>query len=178
MKYISLGSQPVVSSVLKDCNLNTNSTIFDNVGDLSYETLLWCLNNQFKDFFPAKNKIEIQNGEINIIDGITYTVIKDERNGTLFYDALPVGKKISSIYNGAKTRYERLALEFTKTIQNASSTIFIRQMMDDNDNDTIELSDTLMWIYPSCKFYLKHRYAGIQPNKCYTFWKRELNCGN
>ena len=27
MLYLSLGSQPVVSSVLKDCNLNTNSTI-------------------------------------------------------------------------------------------------------------------------------------------------------
>ena len=32
-------------------------------------------------------------------------------------------------------------------------------MMDDNDNDTIELSDTLKWVYPACKFYLKHRYA-------------------
>ena len=50
MIYLSLGSQPVVSSVLKDCALNTNTTLFDNVGDLSYETLLECLNNQFKDF--------------------------------------------------------------------------------------------------------------------------------
>ena len=33
MKYISLGSQPVVSSVLKDCNLNTNSTISENYID-------------------------------------------------------------------------------------------------------------------------------------------------
>ena len=47
---IYLGSR-VVSSVLKDCNLNTNSTIFDNVGDLSFKTLLLCLNTQFKDFF-------------------------------------------------------------------------------------------------------------------------------
>jgi hypothetical protein len=174
--YVTLGSQPVVSSVLKDCSLNTNTMLFDNVGDLSYETLLWCLNNQFKDFFPAKDKIKIQNGAINLLNGNVYTIIKDERNGTLFYDVLPLGKKLSTIYNGAKTKYERLALDFTKTIQNTSSAIFIRQMMDDNDNDTIELSDTLKWVYPACKFYLKHRYAGIQPNKCYDYWKREL-CG-
>ena len=47
----------VVSSVLKDCNLNTNSTIFDNVGDLSFKTLLLCLNTQFKDF-PLKIKFK------------------------------------------------------------------------------------------------------------------------
>ena len=174
MKYISLGSQPVVSSVLKDCALNTNPTLFDNVGDLSYETLLLCLNNQFKDFFPAKDKIKVQNGAINLLGGSAYTIIKDEGNGTLFYDVLPLGKKLSTIYNGAKTKYERLALDFTKTIQNTSSAIFIRQMMDDNDNDTIELSDTLKWVYPACKFYLKHRYAGMQPNKCYDYWKQEL----
>ncbi len=174
MIYMSLGSQPVVSSVLKDCALNTNTTLFDNVGDLSYETLLWCLNNQFKDFFPAEDKIKVQNGAINLLNGNAYTIIKDERNGTLFYDVLPLGKKLSTIYNGAKTKYERLALDFTKTIQNTSSAIFIRQMMDDNDNDTIELSDTLKWVYPACKFYLKHRYAGMQPNKCYDYWKQEL----
>jgi hypothetical protein len=178
MIYLSLGSQPVVSSVLKDCALNTNTTLFDNVGDLSYETLLLCLNNQFKDFFPAEDKIKVQKGVINLLNGNAYTIIRDERNGTLFYDVLPLGKKLSTIYNGAKTKYERLALDFTKTIQNASSAIFIRQMMDDNDNDTIELSDTLKWVYPSCKFYLKHRYAGMQPNKCYDYWKRELGHGN
>lgn len=178
MIYLSLGSQPVVSSVLKDCALNTNTTLFDNVGDLSYETLLLCLNNQFKDFFPAEDKIKVQKGVINLLNGNAYTIIRDERNGTLFYDVLPLGKKLSTIYNGAKTKYERLALDFTKTIQNASSAIFIRQMMDDNDNDTIELSDTLKWVYPSCKFYLKHRYAGMQPNKCYDYWKRELCRGN
>ena len=91
---------------------------------------------------------------------------------------LPLGKKLSTIYSGAKIKYERLALDFTKTIQNTSSVIFIRQMMDDNDNDTIELSDTLKWVYPACKFYLKHRYAGMQPNKCYDYWKRELCHGN
>ena len=176
MLYLSLGSQPVVSSVLKDCSLNTNATLFDNVGDLSYETLLSCLNNQFKEFFPPEGKIKVQNGAVNLLNGNAYTIVKDERNGTLFYDMLPLGKKLSTIYNGAKTKYERLALDFTKTIQNTSSAIFIRQMMDDNDNDTIELSDTLKWVYPSCKFYLKHRYAGMQPNKCYDYWKTEL-CG-
>ena len=178
MLYLSLGSQPVVSSVLKDCALNTNATLFDNVGDLSYETLLLGLNNQFKDFFPAKDKIKVQNGAINLLGGSAYTIIKDEGNGTLFYDVLPLGKKLSTIYNGAKTKYERLALDFTKTIQNTSSAIFIRQMMDDNDNDTIELSDTLKWVYPACKFYLKHRYAGMQPNKCYDYWKQNLCKGN
>ena len=177
MLYCSLGSQPVISSVLKDCSLNTNTMLFDNVGDLSYETLLWCLNNQFRNFFPAKDKIKIQNGAINLLGGNPYTIIKDERNGTLFYDVLPLGKKLSTIYNGAKTKYERLALDFTKTIQNTSSVICIRQMMDDNDNDTIELSDTLKWVYPACKFYLKHRYAGIQQKKCYDYWKRELGHG-
>jgi hypothetical protein len=176
MIYLSLGSQPIVSSVLKDCALNMNTTLFDNVGDLSYETLLLNLNNQFKDFFPAKDKIKVQNGVINLLNGNAYTIIKDERNGTLFYDVLPLGKKLDVIYNGAKTKYERLVLDFTKQIQNTSTAIFIRQMMDDNDNDTIELSDTLKWVYPSCKFYLKHRYAGNQPNKCYDYWKREL-CG-
>ena len=174
MLYCSLGSQPVVASVLKDCNLNTNSNIFDNVGDLSFDTLKLCLTQQFKNFFPTEDQIKVYGGVVNIINKTPYTIVKDERNGTLFYDVLPLGKKLSTIYNGAKTKYERLALDFTKTIQNTSSVIFIRQMMDDNDNDTIELSDTLNWIYPSCKFYLKHRYAGIQPSKCYDYWKREL----
>ena len=176
MVYLSLGSQPVVSSVLKDCALNTNTTLFDNVGDLSYETLLGCLSNQFKDFFPKEGEIKVQDGVINIVNGNAYTVIKDERNGTLFCDVLPVGKKIGTIYKGAKIRYERLVVDFTKTIQNTSSAIFIRQMMDDNDNDTVELTDTLRWIYPGCKFYLKHRYAGMQPKKCYEYWKKELGC--
>ena len=60
---------------------------------------------------------------------------------------LPLGKKLSTIYNGAKTKYAYdLPIDFTKTIQNTSSVIFLRQMMD-NDNDTIELSDTLKWVY-------------------------------
>ena len=33
--------------------------------------------------------------------------------------------------------------------------IYIGQMMDDNDTDTIELSDTLKWVYPACKFYFE-----------------------
>ena len=176
MLYCSLGSQPVVSSVLKDCNLNTSSTIFDNVGDLSFKTLLLCLNTQFKDFFPSENEIQIYGGIVNVINKIPYNIIRDKRNGTLFYDVLPVGKKLSTIYTGAKIKYERLALDFTKTIQNTSSAIFIRQMVDDNDNDTIELMDTLKWVYPNCKFYLKHRYAGIQLNKCYDYWKKDLGC--
>jgi len=176
MLYLSLGSQPVVSSVLKDCNLNTNSTIFDNVGDLSFKTLLLCLNTQFKDFFPLENQIQIYGGIVNVINKVPYYIIKDKRNGTLFYDVLPVGKKLNNVYNGAKIKYERLGTDFTKTIQNASSVIFIRQMEDDNDTNTIELLDTLKYVYPACKFYLKHRYAGIQSNTCYDYWKREL-CG-
>ena len=72
MLYCSLGSQPVVSSVLKDCNLNTSSTIFDNVGDLSFKTLLLCLNTQFKDFFPSENEIQIYGGIVNVINKIPY----------------------------------------------------------------------------------------------------------
>jgi len=174
MLYCSLGSQPVVASVLKDCNLNTNSNIFDNVGDLSFDTLKLCLTQQFNNFFPTENQIKVYGGAINIVNGTPYTIVKDQRNGTLFYDVLPIGKKLSTIYNGAKTKYEKLAVDFIKAIQNASSAIFIRQMMDDNDTDTIELSDTLKYVYPACKFYLKHRYAGIQPNKCYDYWKNEL----
>ena len=174
MLYCSLGSQPVVASVLKDCNLNKNSNIFDNIGDLSFETLKLCLTQQFKNFFPPENQIKIYGGVVNIINKTPYTIVKDQRNGTLFYDVLPIGKKLSTVYNGAKVRYERLALDFAKTIRNKSSAIFIRQMMDDNDNDTIELSDTLKWVYPTCKFYLKHQYAGLHPNKCYDYWKNEL----
>lgn len=174
MLYCSLGSQPVVSDVLKKSNLNTNSMLLDNVGDLSFKTLLLCLNTQFKDFFPPENQIQIYGGIVNVIHKVPFNIIRDKRNGTLFYDVLPLGKKLSTIYNGAKTKYERLALDFTKTTQNTSSVIFIRQMMDDSDNDTIELSDTLRWAYPACKFYLKHRYAGIQQSKCYDYWKREL----
>ena len=176
MLYLSLGSQPVVASVLKDCSLNTNNTLLDNVGEYSYESLLSDLNSQFGNFFPPESQIKIYGGTINIVNGTPYTIVKDKRNGTLFYDVLPIGKKLSTIYNGAKTKYERLAVDFTKTIQNTSSVIFIRQMVDDNDNDTIELSNTLKWVYPACKFYLKHRYAGMQPNKCYDYWKQEL-CG-
>ena len=174
MNYLSLGSQPVVSSVLKDCYLNTRTMLLDNVGEYSFETLLINLRNNFKNFFPPENQIKVYGGVVNMINGTPYTIVKDMRNETLFYDVLPVGQKLSTIYNGAKTKYERLALDFIQTIQNASSAIFIRQMMDDNDTDTIELSDTLKWVYPACKFYLKHQYAGIQPNKCYDYWKQEL----
>ena len=177
MNYLSLGSHPVVSSVLKDCSLNTRTMLLDNIGEYSFETLLINLRNNFKNFFPPENQIKVYGGVVNMINGTPYTIVKDMRNETLFYDVLPVGQKLSTIYNGAKTKYERLALDFIQTIQNASSAIFIRQMMDDNDNDTIELSDTLKWVYPACKFYLKHGYAGIQPNKCYDYWKQELCSG-
>lgn len=177
MNYLSLGSQPVVSSVLKDCSLNTRTMLLDNVGEYSFETLLINLRNNFKNFFPPENQIKVYGGVVNMINGTPYTIVKDMRNETLFYDVLPVGQKLSTIYNGAKTKYERLALDFIQTIQNASSAIFIRQMMDDNDTDTIELSDTLKWVYPACKFYLKHQYAGMQPNKCYDYWKQELYKG-
>lgn len=177
MNYLSLGSQPVVSSVLKDCSFNSKSMLFDNVGEYSFETLLINLKNNFKNFFPPENQIKVYGGVVNMINGTPYTIVKDLRNETLFYDVLPLGKKLSTIYNGAKTKYERLAVDFNKRIQNTSSVIFIRQMMDDNDNDTIELSDTLKYVYPACKFYLKHHYAGIQPNKCYDYWKQELCSG-
>ena len=177
MIYLSLGSQPVVSSVLKDCSLNSKSMLFDNVGEYSFETLLINLRNNFKNFFPPENQIKVYGGVVNMINGTPYTIVKDMRNETLFYDVLPLGKKLSTIYNGAKTKYERLAVDFNKRIQNTSSVIFIRQMMDDNDNDTIELSDTLKYVYPAGKFYLKHRYAGMQPNKCYDYWKQELCSG-
>lgn len=176
MLYLSLGSQPVVSSVLKDCNLNTNSMLLDNVGEYSFETLIENLKNNFNNFFPSENQIKVYGGVVNIVNGTPYTIVKDERNGTLFYDVLPLGKKLSTIYNGAKTKYKRLAIDFSKTIQNTSSAIFIRQMVDDNDTDTIELLNTLKYVYPACKFYLKHRYAGMQQNKCYDYWKEEFGC--
>ena len=84
MLYLSLGSQPVVSSVLKDCNLNTNSTIFDNVGDLSFKTLLLCLNTQFKDFFPPENQIKVYGGIVNVINNVPCNIIRDKRKETLF----------------------------------------------------------------------------------------------
>ena len=174
MLYLSLGSQPVVSSILKDCNLNTNSTIFDNVGEYSYQSLLSNLKNKFINFFPHESDIRVYGGTINIVNGIPYNIIKDTRTNTLFYDVLPTGKILSTVYKGAKNRYERLASEFMHTIQNANSAIFIRQMLDDNDNDTPELSNTLKYVFPACKFYLKHRYAGLGSNKCYTYWKNEL----
>ena len=170
MLYCSLGSQPVVASVLKNFNLNKNSNIFDNVGDLSFDTLKLCLTQQFKIFFPPENQIKIYGGVVNIINKTPYMIVKDQRNGTLFYDVLPIGKKLSTIYN-RQVRCERLALDFTKTIRNKSSAIFIRQMMDDNDNDTIELSDTLKWVYPTCKFY---KTSIRNTNKCYDYWKNEL----
>lgn len=178
MLYLSLGSQPVVSSVLKDCNLNTNSTIFDNVGDLSFKTLLLCLNTQFKDFFPPENEIQIYGGIVNAINKVPYYIIRDKRNGTLFYDVLPVGKKLNNLYNGAKIKYERLGTDFTNLIQNTNFVIFIRQMIDDTENDTIELNDTIKYVYPSCKFYVKHKYAGNKESKCYDFWKHEMCRGN
>lgn len=178
MLYLSFGSQPVVSSVLKDCNLNTNSTIFDNVGDLSFKTLLLCLNTQFKDFFPPENQIQIYGGIVNVINKVPYYIIKDKRNGTLFYDVLPVEKKLSAVYNGAKIKYNRFAMDFTKTIQNTPSVIFIRQMVDDNENDTLELNNTINYVYPSCKFFVKHKYAGNEESKCFDFWKNELCRGN
>ena len=110
---------------------------------------------------------------INIVNGIPYNIIKDTRTNTLFYDVLR-WKKIKYDIKSAMNRYDRLASEFMHTIQNTNSAIFIRQMLDDNDNDTPELSNTLMYVFPTCKFYLKHRYAGLESNKCYTYWKDEL----
>tara|TARA_B100002019_G_scaffold232553_1_gene206424 strand:- start:2333 stop:2863 length:531 start_codon:yes stop_codon:yes gene_type:complete len=173
---MSLGSQPIVSTILKDCNLNKNTTIFDNIGDLYFKTLINCLNTQFKDFFPPKSEIQVYGGMFNIIGGHPYTIIKDKRNGTLFYDVLPVGKKIDTIYNVAKARYKKLGEDFTQLVNDSSYMIFVRQMFDDNNNNTIELNDTLSFIYPSLKFYIKHDYAGLSETKCYDFWKSEL-CG-
>ena len=67
MIYCSLGSQPVVSSVLKDCALNTNSMLLDNVGDYSFETLTKNLKNNFKNFFSTRktNKNLWWGGEYN-----------------------------------------------------------------------------------------------------------------
>ena len=59
MNYISLGSQPIISSVLKDCSLNSNKMLFDNIGDLSFKSLLHNLNNQFKDFFQRKSNTDL-----------------------------------------------------------------------------------------------------------------------
>lgn len=174
MIYISLGSQPVVSSVLKDCSLNSNSNIFDNVGELSFETLAKCLNNQFKDFFPIESDLRIYGGTANVINGTPYTLIKDKRNGTIFYDALPLGQKLSNVYGGVKARYEKMALNFIDTIKKERTVVFVRQMFDENSADTIELSNTLKYIFPACKFYLKHEYAGLQEAKCYDYWKQEL----
>ena len=117
MNYLSLGSQPVVSSVLKDCSFNSKSMLFDNVGEYSFETLLINLKNNFKNFFPPENQIKVYGGVVNMINGTPYTIVKDLRNETLFYDVLPLGKKLSTIYNGAKTKYERLAVDFNKRIQ-------------------------------------------------------------
>lgn len=176
MLYCSLGSQPVVSSVLKNCSLNLTPCIFDNVGDLYFETLLNCIDTQFKDFFPPKNKLQILPNISSISNNVAYSVVKDKRNNTLFYDILPLGKSIDGIYKGAKTKYERLGCEFIQAIQNTKSAIFVRQMIDDNRTDTMELQKTLKWNFPSCKFYLKHGYAGIDPKKCFNFWKQELRC--
>ena len=41
MLYISLGSQPVVSSVLSDCALNKNITLLDNVGETNWKDELY-----------------------------------------------------------------------------------------------------------------------------------------
>ena len=92
MIYISLGSQPVVASVLKDCSLNTNDTLLDNVGEYSYESLLSDLNSQFGNFFPPESQIKIYGGTINIVNGTPYTIVKDKRNGTLFYDVCQLEK--------------------------------------------------------------------------------------
>ena len=174
MLYVSLGSQPVVSSVLNDCGLTKKTNLLDHVGEFSFESLLLNINNQFKDFFPPKDEIKIYNGIVNLVNGIPYSIIKDSRNGTLLYDVLPVGKKLDAVYLGAKTKYEKSVNDFTKSILSSNAIVFVRQMYDENENDTLELTNTLKWIYPGCKFYLKHKYAGLIQQKCYDFWKHDL----
>ena len=59
-----------------------------------------------------------------------FTIVKDMRNETLFMMYCPLDK-LSTIYNGAKTKYERLALDFIQTIQkNASSAIYLYRSDD------------------------------------------------
>jgi hypothetical protein len=178
MYYLSLGSQPVVSQVLSACGLNTDPTVFDNVGDLSFSTLLKCIETNFSDFFPPKSELKKLDGVVNIVNGNPSYVVRDERNGTLFYDSFPVGKQIDAMYPSVKQTYERLSTKFVNTLKNESPIVFIRQMMDDNDNDTVELADLLRWMYPALKFYVKHRYAGREPSKCYGYWKGDLCRGN
>ena len=174
MLYVSLGSQPSVSNALKELNLNANETLLSNVGNFSYESLIKNLNNQFKNFFPKLNQLNILTGTINIKNGIAYTLVEDTRNGSIFYDLLPLGGKINKVYDVVKSKYEKLISSFTHEIKNSTSIVFIRQMYDDNENDTLELSNTLKWVYPACRFHLKHRYAGNEHTKCYNFWKSEL----
>ena len=87
---------------------------------------------------------------------------------------MPLGGKIHKVYDVVKSKYEKLISSFTHEIKNSTSIVFIRQMYDDNENDTLELSNTLKWVYPACRFHLKHRYAGNEHTKCYNFWKSEL----
>jgi len=178
MHYLSLGSQPVVSQVLSDCGLNTEHNVFDNVGDLSFSTLLKCIETNFSDFFPPKNELKKLDGVVNIVNGLASYVVRDERNGTLFYDSFPVGKQIDVMYPSVKKAYEKLSTKFVNTLKNESPIVFIRQMMDENDDDTVELADLMRWMYPALKFYVKHRYAGINPSKCYVYWKGNLCKGN
>jgi hypothetical protein len=175
MLYISLGSQPSVANALNSLKLNKSETLFDNLGNVSYEMLLNNLNNQFNNFFPKLDEIKVITGSVNIKNGIAYSLIEDKRNGTIFYDVLPLGKKINKLFGVARNRYEKLISSFNHTIQSSMSVVFIRQMYDDNENDTLELSNTLKWVYPACRFHLKHRYAGNEHTKCYNFWKSELS---
>ena len=46
------------------------------------------LKSNFKNFFPPE-KTKVYGGVVNMINGTPYTIVKDERNGTLFYDVLP-----------------------------------------------------------------------------------------
>lgn len=172
--YISLGSQPIISTVLKDCGLQKNNMLLDYVGDFRFDSLLDNLNNQFKNFFPNYTEIKIHKDSVNLIDTRSYYVIEDVRNAILFYDILPIDRKLIDVYDGAKKRYKNYITNFCNLLSQRSPIIFIRQMLDDTDGETMQLYDTIKYVYPSCKFYIKHKYAGNSESSCYIYWKKNL----
>lgn len=172
--YISLGSQPIISSVLRDCELQKNNMLLDYVGNFSFDSLISNLNNQFKNFFPNIGDIKIHNDSINLVDARPFYVIEDVRSKILFHDVLPVDKKLKDVHCGARKRYKRHISNFINVLNKKSPVIFIRQMLDDTDDETMQLHDTIKYVYPSCKFYIKHKYAGNCESSCYKYWKKNL----
>ena len=174
MEYISLGSNSIISRVLKK-NKNTHrEMLFDQIDNLLFGELINQLENNFKEFFPRIKNIRVHNNKVNKVNNKLFLTVEDIETKIMFNDILPVGQSIKNVYNSERQRYNKIIKEFENLFRSNKPILFFRQMLDETDASTIKLVNTIRWMYPSCKFYIKHRYAGCDKKTQHNYWSKEI----